>query len=119
MPNTGRLALGLALFIGVGLAGTADAARQRSHETVGFQLFESPQVDPIVLNQAGTRLYVANTTSNQVVVINTATNTVVTTIDVGLDPVSLAIRPDETELWVSNHVSDSVSIVDIAPGGPT
>ena len=99
--------------------GTADAARQRSHEAVGFQLFESPQVDPIVLNQAGTRLYVANTAANQVVVIDTASNTPVATIEVGLDPVSLAIRPGETELWVSNHVSDSVSIIDIAPGGPT
>ena len=105
--------------IGLALAGTSDAARQRTHEAVGFQLFESPQVNPIVLNGTGTRLYVANTTSNTVSVIDTASNGVIANIEVGLDPVSLAIRPSANELWVSNHVSDSVSIIDIAPGSPT
>jgi YVTN family beta-propeller protein len=121
MPDMGRhsLALTLTLALGIALAGTADAARQRTHEAVGFQLFESPQVDPIVLNAAGTRLYVAKTLSNVVLVINASTGSSVASIEVGLDPVSLAIRPGETELWVSNHVSDSVSIIDIAPGSPT
>ena len=40
-------------------------------------------------------------------------------IDVGIDPVSLAIRPDGRELWVANHVSDSVSIIDINPRSRT
>ena len=30
----------------------------------------------------------------------------------GIDPVSLALRPDGRELWVANHVSDSVSVID-------
>ena len=101
-------------------ADPAFAARARgSHEAVGFQLFESPQVNPLVLNEAGTRLYVANTTSNSVSVIDTSTSFGIVTTAVGLDPVSLAVRPTANELWVSNHVSDTVSIIDIAPGSPT
>ena len=33
-------------------------------------------------------------------------------ISVGIDPVGLAIRPDGKELWVTNHISDSVSVID-------
>ena len=28
------------------------------------------------------------------------------------DPVGIAVRPDGKEVWVSNHVSDSVSVID-------
>ena len=37
----------------------------------------------------------------------------------GIDPVTLAVRPDGREVWVSNHVSDSVSVIDVAPVSPT
>jgi len=115
--------LGGALFFSVIWAGAvaddAWAGRQRTHEAVGFQLFESPQVDPIVLNAAATRLYVANTTGNSVGVIDTFNHSPIATIEVGIDPTSLAIRPAANELWVSNHVSDTVSVIDIAPGSPT
>jgi YVTN family beta-propeller protein len=30
-----------------------------------------------------------------------------------VDPVSLALRPDGSELWVSNHISDTVSVIDL------
>ena len=40
-------------------------------------------------------------------------------VEVGLEPVSLAVRPDGLELWVSNHVSDSVSVIDSDPLSPT
>ncbi len=106
-------------LVGLVSAGPASAARPRSHEAVGFQLFESPQVNPIVLNEAGTRLYVANTTSNSVSVVDTFNNFAIATIEVGLEPSSLAVRPGANELWVSNHVSDSVSVIDIGPGSPT
>ena len=37
----------------------------------------------------------------------------------GIDPVSLAVRPDGKEVWVSNHVSDSVSVIDNDSASPT
>ena len=116
-----RLALTSGLAFGlISVAVPADAgAPRRTLELVGFQLFESPQVNPIVLNATGTRLFVANTTSNSVSVVDTSNNFAIATIEVGLDPSALAVRPGANELWVSNHVSDSVSVIDIAPGSPT
>lgn len=116
-----RLVLGAAAIAvaTAGVSGVAEAARPRTSEPVGFELYESPQANPLALNEAGTRLYVANTTSNTVSVIDTFNHFPSGVIEVGLDPVSLAVRPGANELWVSNHVSDSVSVIDIAPGSPT
>jgi DNA-binding beta-propeller fold protein YncE len=41
---------------------------------------------------------------------------VVATVEVGVDPVGVALRPDGSELWVANHVSDSVSVISLVPG---
>ncbi|MDX1385432.1 MAG: hypothetical protein R3190_17405, partial [Thermoanaerobaculia bacterium] len=94
----------------------ADASRRRGGgaplEAQGFALFTSPQANPIALSADGTELYVANTTSNTVDVISTASNTVTSTVRVGIDPVAVAPRPGSSEVWVSNHVSDSVSVID-------
>lgn len=84
------------------------------HEASGYETSVSPQTDPIALAPSG-HLYVANTTSNSVSVIDTATLQVVSEIEVGLDPVTVAVRPDGNEVWVSNHVSDSVSVIDSDP----
>ena len=108
------LAVGL-----VSLAGAASAGRPRISEPVGFQLFESPQVNPLAISADGSEVYVAHTTANVVGVINTALNWEVTTIPVGVDPVSVALRPGVNELWVSNHVSDTVSVIDVDPNSPT
>ena len=90
------------------------------HEPVGKDQFTSPQANPLALSPDGTRLYVANTTSNGISVIDTTTNTkLVTNLRVGIDPVSVAVRPDGLEVWVSNHVSDSVSIIDTDDTSPT
>ena len=61
----------------------------------------------------------ANTTSDTVSVIDTGTNTVIANVSVGLEPVSVAVRPDGLEVWVSNHVSDTVSVIDTDPASST
>jgi len=106
------LALVAALAIGAP-CGTSN------HEAVGYQEFTSPQGNPIVLSANGSTLYVANTTSNTVSVINTNNLSSGAQVAVGVEPVSLALKPDGTQLWVSNHVSDSVSVVDVNPASPT
>ncbi|MSU84017.1 MAG: hypothetical protein EXS21_02725 [Pedosphaera sp.] len=80
---------------------------------VGHPTFLSPQVSPIVL--AGGLVFVANTPANTVDIIDARTRTLVSRIHVGIEPVSLAARPDGKELWVANHVSDSVSVIDTDP----
>jgi len=104
----------LAFLTGIGCGGGGGG--NPPHEAVGTQLFESPQADALVLSPDGTQLYMALTTMGKVRVIDTATLSEVTTIEVGVDPVGLAVRPDGTELWVANHVSDSVSVVSLVPG---
>jgi len=85
----------------------------------GHLTYTSPQSNPIVTSTDGTRVFVANTTSNSVSLLNAATLQRQGDVAVGLEPVSLAVRPGGSELWVSNHVSDSVSVVDIQNGSST
>jgi len=88
----------------------------------GTPLFTSPQSNPIAVSADGTLLYVANTTSGTlsfVDVTNPATPRELTRVAVGLDPVGVAVRPkvspadaNEDELvFVTNHISDSISVV--------
>lgn len=92
---------------------------QPACEPAGRLLFASPQVDPLALSLDGSLLYVANTTSNTVSVVDTASQSELLQIPVGIEPVSVAVRPDGLEVWVANHVSDSVSVIDANPASPT
>jgi len=56
--------------------------------------------------------YVTNHVSNSVSVIDTASNTVVSTIGVGQRPLGVAITPDGSRAYVVNRVSNSVSVID-------
>ena len=85
------------------------AGRKRA---TGQQTFASPQVDPIALSEDGLYLFVANTAAGTVDVVSTGQRSIVRRFDVGLDPVSVAVRPGGGELWVANHVSDSISVID-------
>lgn len=86
-------------------------------EPLGFTQFLSPHVNPIIVQ--GKHVYVVNTPSGTVDVIDATSLEVVDRIPVGLEPVSLACRPDGQEIWVSNHVSDSVNVIDINPSRST
>ena len=83
----------------------------------GYPGFLSPHSKPIAVS--GDRVFVANTPADTVDVISSTTLQVTARISVGIDPVSIAVRPDGNEVWVSNHVSDSVSIIDTDPTSPT
>ncbi len=58
--------------------------------------------------------YATNQFSNSVSVIDAATNTVVKTIDVGVEPAGIAITPDSEKVYVANFQSRSVSVIDTA-----
>jgi YVTN family beta-propeller protein len=97
------------LLVGLGHLGASAA--------VGRPTVLSPQASPIAV--AGGRVFVANTPAGTVDVIQASTHAVVARIHVGVEPVSVAVRPDGKEVWVANHVSDSVSVIDTDPGSPT
>ncbi|HYA20728.1 MAG TPA: YncE family protein, partial [Burkholderiales bacterium] len=63
----------------------------------------------------GAHVYVSNIADNTVSVINTATNTVGTTITgLGTEPAHVAIMPNGTRAFVTNQVSNDVSVIDTA-----
>ncbi|NNM27398.1 MAG: hypothetical protein HKO59_15695 [Phycisphaerales bacterium] len=80
-----------------------------------FVNWESPHVNPITLTPDGARVLAVNTADNRLEVFAVRGATLVHehSIPVGLDPVSVRART-ATEAWVVNHVSDSVSVVDLA-----
>ena len=85
---------------------------EASNRTTGQLNFESPHSRPIAVHPEGGRVYVVNTPSDTVDVIDTETYEILDRIRVGVEPVGIGIKPDGTEVWVSNHVSDSVSVID-------
>ena len=84
---------------------------------VGHPSLMSPHATPIVAHR--NLVFVANTPADTVDVIDAKTREIIGRINVGIDPVSLAIRPDGMEIWVANHVSDSISVIDANPDNPT
>jgi YVTN family beta-propeller protein len=84
---------------------------------VGHPAFMSPHASPIAFS-AG-RVFVANTPADTVDVIDARTRSLVARVNVGINPVSVAVRPDGREVWVANHISDSVSVIDADPASPT
>jgi DNA-binding beta-propeller fold protein YncE len=83
-----------------------------------YALFESGQVRPLALSPSGQLLFAANTPDNRLEVFGVGPGGLSHrgSIPVGLEPVSVAARSDE-EVWVVNHLSDSVSVVRLSQDG--
>jgi DNA-binding beta-propeller fold protein YncE len=81
--------------------------------------FESGPVRPVALSPDGTQLFVANTPNGSLDIFDVTTTglTPSGSVYVGIDPVAVAARTD-TEVWVVNHISDSVSVVDLSSSPP-
>jgi DNA-binding beta-propeller fold protein YncE len=98
-----------------GAFGIAATIVLQSAPAGAFVTFESGQVRPLAKSPDGSRLFVCNTPDNRLEIfdIDAGAITFVTSVPVGLEPVAVAARTN-TEVWVVNHLSDSVSIVDIS-----
>src|SRR5512134_2813609 len=84
-----------------------------------FTTFETGQVRPLALSPDGTRLFATNTPDNRLEIFRVGSGGIswMASVPVGLEPVAVAARND-AEVWVVNHLSDSVSIVDVAASPP-
>ncbi|MBL8856932.1 MAG: hypothetical protein JNL28_00285 [Planctomycetes bacterium] len=82
-----------------------------------FVNWENPHVHPLELTPDGTRLLAVNTPDARLEVFDTTGPKLVRlfSVAVGLDPVSVRARTND-EVWVVNHISDSVSIVKLSTG---
>ncbi|MDH5425822.1 MAG: beta-propeller fold lactonase family protein [Gammaproteobacteria bacterium] len=80
-----------------------------------YTLFESGQVRPLALSENGRMLFAANTPDNRLEVFAVKKSGLehCGSVTVGLEPVAVAVRKS-SEVWVVNHLSDSISIVKIS-----
>jgi DNA-binding beta-propeller fold protein YncE len=94
----------------------AQVAQQLGAQPDEFTLFETGQVRPLALSPEGTHLYALNTPDNRLEIFRVRYSTLqplehIASVQVGLEPIAVAARPGG-EVWVVNHLSDSVSIID-------
>ena len=84
-----------------------------------FVAFESGHVRPLVLSPDGSRLFVVNTPDNTLEIFDVESGglSFSASVSVGMEPVAVAARSN-TEVWVVNHLSDSISIVDVSCSVP-
>src|SRR5262245_55956677 len=87
--------------------------------SAGFVNFESGHTRPLALSPDGSRLFAVNTPDNRLAIYTVSAGglTLVAEVPVGLEPVAVAARSN-TEVWVVNHLSDSVSIVAVDSATP-
>lgn len=90
------------------------AAFTAAAQVPSFITFDSAHVRPLALSPDGTRLFAVNTPDNRLEVfsISSAGLSLIAAVPVGLEPVAVAARSN-TEVWVVNHLSDSVSVVSL------
>src|SRR5262245_3501424 len=101
------------LAVSAGLSGHAAA------QSGGFVNFESGHVRPIALSPDGSMLFAVNTPDNRLEIYSVGAGglTLAGEVPVGLEPVAVAARSN-TEVWVVNHLSDSVSVVAVNAATP-
>ncbi len=70
------------------------------------------------MNPVTNKIYVANCSSNNVTVIDGATNAT-TTVAAGSSPYSVAVNPVTNKIYVANYDSDNVTVIDGATNATT
>lgn len=80
-----------------------------------FIAFETGQVRPLAMSPDRTRLFAVNTPDGTLEIFRITPRGLAlqARVSVGMEPVSVAARNDN-EVWVVNHLSDSVSIVHVS-----
>lgn len=110
----------------VGCKGSNNSTSEQPDETkptivapppalTGFIGFDSAPVRPIAKTQDGKRLLVTNTSNNSLELFSINSSgelSLQETVKVGLEPVAVATNGHQA--WVVNHLSDSISVVDIS-----
>jgi DNA-binding beta-propeller fold protein YncE len=93
-------------------AGTKAGGRNAPKVSSSYTLFESGQVRPLALSPDRQHLFAVNTPDNRLEIFRIRGTGLVHTasVPVGLEPVAVAVRSSR-EVWVVNHLSDSVSVV--------
>src|ERR1041384_4404539 len=109
-----------ALVVGWTLRAPQVPRARAQAQATNYKNFEAPQVHPLALTPDGTRLLALDTPEQRLEVfqLNGAGLTLAAEIPVGAEPASTAVR-NNSEVWVANWLSDSVSVVDLNAGNVT
>ena len=85
-----------------------------AHAAPPFTTFESGHVRPLALSPNGKLLFAVNTPDNRLEIFRVHAGSLQhrASVPVGLEPVAVAVRSN-AEVWVVNHLSDSVSVVNV------
>ena len=116
-PLRSTIALVAALLIALSVTG--------SSADDNFVNFESGHTRPLALSPANDLLFAVNTPDHRLDIfeVHPGGLLLVAEVPVGLDPVAVASRINsasgKVEAWVVNHLSDSVSVVEVDPGDVT
>jgi YVTN family beta-propeller protein len=122
MYHHARSVSGIVFFCGATLIGASSCSSSSEPDELqaqpaavtspSFIEFESGPVRPIALSPDRTRLFAVNTPNATLDIFNVTASglTAAGRVPVGLEPVAVAARSN-TEVWVVNHLSDSVSVV--------
>jgi len=115
-PRGGRTRSLLSLgFVSVGMFAAMLLSPRTAVAAESYTLFESGQVRPLALSPDGKTLFAVNTPDNRLEAFNVTPSGLKSrgSVLVGVEPVAVAVR-NANEVWVVNHVSDSVSVVDVS-----
>src|SRR5579883_962776 len=93
--------------------------RAQTSATFGDVISLGTSPSDLVLDEARKRLYLINTQANRVDIYDYAGQSVIGSILVGLTPISGALSMDGTFLYVSNHDSSTLSIIDLTSSNPS
>jgi len=117
MPNLMKPVV--SALAGVVVASALGLAAGPARAQASFTAFESGPVRPLALSPDGQRLFVVNTPDNRLEIFRIGTGGIAreASVEVGLEPVAVAARTNG-EVWVVNHLSDSISIVSVAASPP-
>ena len=108
-----------ALFVVIFIAALAGSQASEAHAQADYTLFESGPVRPVAMSPDGNRVFVTNTPDGYLEIFDVSAGFAAkeASVPVGLEPVAVAARND-SEVWVVNHVSDSISVVDVSAVPP-
>ena len=104
--------------IGIGVILIVCSATTAAANDSSFHAFESGQVRPLAISPNGKFLFAVNTPDNRLEVFRVGPSGLShrASITVGMEPVAVAVR-SSNEVWVVNHLSDSVSVVHLNAWG--
>jgi len=103
-------------YIDFFLSGTVNVINTQTGAVVAANLPVGTSPAGVAISPDGSKVYVANTGSSSISVIDIATNTVTTTIAGGSKPYSLVVTPDGSRIYASDLGNNSVTVINTATG---